>query len=65
MREVNENFHEINCICSECETIKMITREELISAIKEFCEGQKWAADNWKQQPHIAKLFQIAGKNQQ
>jgi hypothetical protein len=30
------------------------------AAIAEFAKGQAWAAPEWKAQPHIAKLFEIA-----
>ena len=33
--------------------------KRLRGAIRRFCKGSEWAADNWKQQPHINELFYI------
>ena len=30
---------------------------ELRQIIRDFCEGQKWAAQEWKNQAHIKPLF--------
>ena len=35
-------------------------RDEAIAAIRDFAEKHNWAADIWKQQPHIKRLFDIA-----
>jgi hypothetical protein len=32
---------------------------KLEDSIIEFCKGQEWAADSWKNQKHIAPLFEI------
>ncbi len=32
------------------------------SAVKGFCERLDWAADTYKQQPHIAALFALAAR---
>ena len=39
-------------------------RDEAISAIKEFVKKHSWAASVWKEQPHIKRLFDIAGRHQ-
>lgn len=35
-------------------------RDEAVAAIRDFAEKHNWAADIWKQQPHIKRLFDIA-----
>lgn len=32
----------------------------LLEAISAFCEGQKWADESWKRQPHIKALFDLS-----
>jgi hypothetical protein len=34
-------------------------------AIVEFCDGTAWAVDEWKKEPHIKPLFDIAAKSKQ
>jgi hypothetical protein len=46
-----ERFCEATAFKSE---IKRLRR-----AIRRFCQGSEWAADSWKQQPHINELFYI------
>lgn len=37
-------------------------RDELREAIAEFCKKHDWACDEWKRQPHIARLFNLNKK---
>lgn len=37
-------------------------RDEMREAIIEFCKEHDWACDEWKRQPHIAKLFKLSKK---
>ncbi len=37
-------------------------RDELREALAEFCKEQDWACDEWKRQPHIARLFKLNKK---
>lgn len=37
-------------------------RDELLQAIQEFAKAQDWAADSWKRQPHIKRLFDLANR---
>ena len=37
-------------------------RDELREAIAEFCKEHDWACDEWKRQPHIARLFNLNKK---
>jgi hypothetical protein len=34
-------------------------RDALRMAITEFCEGQKWACEEWKNQDHIKPMFDL------
>jgi len=45
----------LGCVSSlESENLK-----RLRVAINQFCRASEWAADGWKQQPHIRELFCI------
>lgn len=48
----------------DLETCKRLERErdELREAIAEFCKEHDWACDEWKRQPHIARLFNLNKK---
>lgn len=35
-------------------------RDRLQSAIDEFCVAQNWAAESWKSQPHVMKLYRLS-----
>lgn len=37
-------------------------RDAMSEAIAEFCKEQDWACDEWKRQPHIARLFKLNKK---
>jgi hypothetical protein len=38
--------------------------DERLRAIQEFARGQDWAADIWKRQPHIKRLFDLATRDE-
>jgi hypothetical protein len=59
----------LGCVCEAreasecgCEGVDWRSRREaeLMSAIVAFCEGQKWADESWKSQPHIRPLFDLS-----
>lgn len=33
--------------------------KKMQKAIDDFCEGQDWASQNWKDQDHIKELFNL------
>lgn len=35
-------------------------RDRLVKIIRDFCDGQDWAAETWKAQAHIKPLFDAA-----
>jgi hypothetical protein len=37
-------------------------RDELLQAVREFAKEQDWAADIWKRQPYIKRLFDLAAR---
>ena len=37
----------------------LLENEKLLEAIENFCKEANWASKAWKEQPHVAKLFQI------
>lgn len=39
------------------------TIAECIEAIQAFADGQEWASPDWKKQPHIKRLFDIAERS--
>lgn len=45
---------------SKSDQTEEIAAVDLPRIVRDFCEGQKWAAQLWKDQPHIKPLFDFA-----
>ena len=46
------------------ETAQTTSAADLPRLVREFCEGQKWAVQGWKDQAHIKPLFDFANMDE-
>lgn len=58
----SEHPDEVHC---GCVPILRKKNAELLAAISAFCEGQKWAAEAWKSQPHIKPIFDLSNASRE